>query len=82
MGEPRHDPPAVESVILHDCQRRTRSRVGSRLRDSLGLRASLPRVQGVADTAHPQDGLGGCRLPSRIITLPRRRRAPVVRGVL
>ena len=47
----------------------------------LGLRAGLPRVQGVANTAHPQDGRGGRRLSNRRLTLLRHRRATVARGV-
>ena len=52
-----------------------------RLRDSLGLRASLPRVQGVPDAAHPPDGRGSQRLPSSRLDVPRHRRAQVPGGV-
>ena len=47
----------------------------------LGLRASLPRVEGVADAAHPPDGRGGRRLPSRRLDVSRDPLPPVARGV-
>ena len=62
-------------------KRRWRSRLGARLRHALGLRESLPHVQGVADAAHPQDGRGGQRVPTRRRIVPRRGRAAVPRGV-
>ena len=80
-GEPRHRPPAVEPEILPDGQRHQTGRRDSWLCDALGLRAGLPGVQGVADAAHPPDGRGCHRLPSRRLTVPRHRRPPVPRGV-
>ena len=64
-----------KSEIPSDRQRHPRGRRGSRLCDALGLRARLPRVQGMADAAHPQDGRGCCRLPTRRLDVPRHRRA-------
>ena len=79
--QPRDRPPAFEPEILPDGKGHRRSRRDLRLRYALGLRAGLPRVQGVADAAHPQDGRGGLSLPSCRVTLPRHRLAPVARGV-
>ena len=56
--------------VLPDGQRRQVDCRDSRLRGPLGLRASLPHVQGVADASHPPDGRGSRRLPARRLTLP------------
>ena len=74
-GQPRHRPSAVEPAILPDGQRHPRDRLDARLCDSLGLRAGLPNVQGVADAAHPKDGRSGRHLPSCRLNLPRHRRS-------
>ena len=74
-------PPTVEPEILPDGQRYQKGGGTARLRDALGLRAGLPHVQGVAGAAHPQDGRGGERLPTRCLDIPRHRRAPVPGGV-
>ena len=39
--------------------------------DILGLREARPHVQGVIDAAHPQDGRGGQRQPTRRLDVPR-----------
>ena len=49
--------------------------------DSLGFRARLPCVQGVAHAAPPPDGRGGRRLPTRRLDVARHRRATFARGV-
>ena len=76
-----HRPLAVEPEIPPDGPGRRRSRLGARLCHALGLCAGLPHVQGVADAAHPQDGRGGQRLPTRSLDVPRHRRPPVSLGV-
>ena len=80
-GEPRHRPPAVEPEISPDVPGRQRGYRRPRIRHTLGLRASLPRVQGVADAADPPDGRRGRRLPSCRLTLPRDRLSALPRGV-
>ena len=50
--EPRHRPPAVEPEGPPYGQRHQRGRGTAGLCAALGLRASLPRVQGVAGAAH------------------------------
>ncbi len=64
------------TVKRHQADRR-----GPGLRRALGLRAGLPHVQGVANAAYAQDGRRGRRLQTRGLDVPRRRRAPVPRGV-
>ena len=64
-GEPRHRRTAFEPEILPDGQGHQTGRGVARLRDALGLRASIPCFQGVARVADPPDGRGGLNLPTR-----------------